>query len=355
MLNGAHREVKTLARAVAIYWRYGRGAGSIPLASFKAATLQEALELEANGALELAEAWTAIHKPMPSIAYLSGMLAGFQASKKFQRMATSTMAEWSRCISQINTDIGTMTRRQLEADTATARLTDWRDQYEATPRKADYLVTVLKAALKHARTMGWLSRDPCVGIEALYYCDRSEVVWHAGEIEALCDAMQEDMARVIRFMWLTGLRRGDAVTVRWDAIQDGVLIVRTSKSKGRAKQVIEIGPELAALIQDTPRRSTTIMSGPSGAPYSPDSITQGLIRALRRIRKQPGLTDFAKGKRLHDLRGSHATDMVAKVLADPVFREGMGWTSGKTSAPSRYVAPVTALATARKMVIKNGE
>ena len=355
VLNGAHREIKQLAHAVAIYWRYGRGAGSVPLAQFKAPTLAEALELESNGALELAEAWTAIHKPMPPIAYLSGMLAGFQASKKFARMATSTRTEWSRCISQINADIGTMTRRQLESPTATRQLTDWRDGYELTPRKADYLVTVLKACLKHARTMGWLSGDPCAGIEALYYCDRSEIVWHAGEIEALCDAMQEDMARVIRFMWLTGLRRGDAVTVRWDAIADGVLTVRTSKSKGRAKQVIEIGDELQKLLADTPRRSTTIMSGPSGAPYSPDSITQGLIRALRRIRKQPGLADFAKGKRLHDLRGSHATDMVAKVLADPVFREGMGWTAGKTSAPSRYVAPVTALATARKMVIKNGE
>lgn len=145
MLNGAHREIKTLARAVAIYWRYGRGAGSIPLASFKAATLAEALELESNGALELAEAWTAIHKPMPSIAYLSGMLAGFQASKKFARMAASTQAEWSRCISQINADIGTMTRRQLESPAATRELTTWRDRYEGKPRKADYLVTVLKA------------------------------------------------------------------------------------------------------------------------------------------------------------------------------------------------------------------
>jgi hypothetical protein len=44
MLNGAHREIKQLASQVAIYWRYGRGAGSIPLASFKAPTLAEALE-----------------------------------------------------------------------------------------------------------------------------------------------------------------------------------------------------------------------------------------------------------------------------------------------------------------------
>ncbi|GBF56401.1 hypothetical protein PbB2_00057 [Candidatus Phycosocius bacilliformis] len=355
MLSGAHREVKTLAHGVAIYWRYGRGAGSVPLAQFKAPTLAEALELEANGTLELAEAWTAIHKPMPSIAYLSGMLAGFQASKKFARMANSTQLEWSRCLSQINADIGKMTRRQLEGPAATRELIAWRDRYEATPRKADYLVTVLKAALKHARTMGWLSGDPCAGIEALYFCDRSEIVWHAGEIEALCAAMQPDMARVIRFMWLTGLRRGDAVNVRWDAIEGDVLIVRTAKSRGRAKQVIEIGSDLAGLLAETPRRATTIMSGPTGAPYSPDSITQGLIRALKRIREKPGLADFAKGKRLHDLRGSHATDMVAKVLADPALREKMGWTTGKTSAPQRYVAPVTALATARKLVRGNTE
>ena len=50
-------------------------------------------------------------------------------------------------------------------------------------------------------------------------------------------------------------------------------------------------------------------------------------------------------------------------LAEPLERlgevlrriKGVGWTGGKSNAPSRYVAPVTALASARKMVIKNGE
>jgi integrase len=244
-----------------------------------------------------------------------------------------------------------MTRRQLESDTATATLIAWRDRYEDTPRKADYQVTVLKAVLKHARTMGWLKSDPCTPIESLYYCDRSEIVWDKWEVDTLCAAMQPDMARAVQFMWLTGLRRGDAVAARWDTIQDGVLTMRTSKSKGRAKHVVYIEAELAVLLQEAPRRAVTILTTPDGRPYSPNSITQGLVRALRRIRATS--PTFAAGKRLHDLRGSHATNLVAEALASKSVRQGMGWTEGKTNAPDRYVSPVVALASARNLARKN--
>ncbi len=135
MLAHAHREVKRLAAGVAIYWRYGRGAGSVPLASFKAPTLADAEALEAQGATELAEAWLAAHKPLPPLGTLSGMCAGFQASPKFARMAASTQMEWRRCLDIIRDDIGTMSRRDLERPNATAALIDWRDRYADTPER----------------------------------------------------------------------------------------------------------------------------------------------------------------------------------------------------------------------------
>ncbi len=213
-------------------------------------------------------------------------------------------------------------------------------------------MTVLRATLKHARQRAWLTGDPCQDIESIYTCDRSEVIWRADEIDTLCAAMQPAMARAVRFLWLTGLRRGDAVRARWSDIQDGALVIRTAKTK--RPQVFEVEAELAALLEATPRRAVTILTNAEGRPYAPDSLTQGMLRALKRVRSRDGAGAFAAGKRLHDMRGSRATERVAAVLADPEMRRANGWTGGRSDAPARYVSPVTALALARAKGQKNG-
>lgn len=354
MLSGAHRETKSggKRKGFTIYWRYGRGKGSITLGTFKGATLEEAYEQERLGIPELAEAWILRHRPSPATGTLHGMIHGFKASAHFRRLAQSTQAEWLRACDTIAADIGQLTRRQLEAPTATGLLIDWRDQYEATPRKADYLVTVLRAILKHARQRGWIAADPCRDITGLYRSDRAAIVWEAHEIETVCEGLGPDLARAIRFLWLTGLRRGDAVTARWDAIKDGLLTLQTGKSRGRTAHVVEIGPELQQLLDAAPRRAMTILSNSRGQPYTPNALTHALFDRLATIRKRH--PDFAKGKRLHDMRGSRATEEVAAILADPTLRQRMGWTAGRTNAPGMYVDPVVAIASARAKRQKGG-
>lgn len=280
------------------------------------------------------------------------MAAAFIDSAGFRRMAASTQAEWRRCADTIRADLGGWTRRELEADSAAGRIMDWRDGYQATPRKADYLMTVLKAILKHARLRGWTRANPTQDIEALYSTDRSEVVWAAHEIDEVCAGLMPELARAIRFIWLTGLRRGDAVTALWSAIDGDVMTIATRKSKGKTKQVIEIEAELRALLDATPRRAVTILTTRHGTPYTPNAITHALHMRLAKIRERA--PDFAAGKRLHDMRGSRATEEVAALLADPATRLRMGWTAGKSSAPARYVSPVTALASARQKRQKDG-
>jgi integrase len=346
MLKNAHREIKTLAHGVAIYWRHGRGSGSIPLATFRGATLEEALKLEGEGAAELAEAWIAAYKPRPATGNIMGMVHAYLASTAFARLSPSTAKQWSRTCDTIRRDLGHLTRRQLESDSATGILIDWRDRYEDTPRKADYLMTVLRAIFKHARIRGWLSGDPTKDISCLYHTNRSEIIWHDHEIDLVCATLGPDMARAVRFVYLTGFRRGDAVTVRWDAVQDGAIKIRTAKSKGRTAQEVRITPALQALLDETPRRAITILSAGSGKPYTPNAITHALSDRLKTLRKKH--PDFAQGKRLHDMRGSRASQEVAALLNDPAIRRRMGWSEGKTDAPASYVNTVTTLEIARK-------
>jgi integrase len=193
-----------------------------------------------------------------------------------------------------------------------------------------------------------MARDPLADVGTLYRARRAEVVWEPWEVEAVVAQASAEAGVALRFVWLSGLRRGDACAVRWDQWDHALraLVVPTGKSGGRTRQVVPVGPDLEALMAGLPRRAVTILTSSRGAPWRPDSLTHALLRAVAKVRERhPG---FAAGKTLHDLRGTRATEEVAAMLADPALRERMGWTNGASSAPGRYVAPVTVLAARRR-------
>lgn len=355
MLRHTHREVKARGPGIRIYWRYGRGRGAIPLITFDGATLAEAEAAERDGADLLAEAYLAVKRPMPPTGTVDGMAAAYLVSNEFARLAKSTQSQWLRSLNVIRKDLGTVTRHQLEGAGGTALVIDWRDRYAVTPRTADYHCQVLRAVFKHARQRGWMTRNIMADVEALYTVNRAEVVVTATEVEEIAAAAgSAEMSWAIRFLYLTGLRRGSALLATWSDIDldAGQMVIRTSRKRGRITQVVPITFELEELLEEIPRQAVTILTAPGGAPYRPDSVTQGFLRALKRIRSHA--PDFAPGIRLHDLRGSRATEEVAKVLNSPEIRERMGWTAKKSSAPEKYVAPITALAAAKRRANKNG-
>jgi integrase len=361
VLTGTHRQSRATAHGWAIYWRLGRGAGAQKLAVFRGRTLEEAEAAEAAGAEELAEAWLALRRPPPLTGRLDGMVHAYRQSPGFAGLAPRTRQMWARSLDVIAREIGDLTARQLDGRHGPDLLIAWRDRRAATPRTADYHAQVLTSVLRHARRRRWIDTDPMTDWERLYRpAGRAEIVWTAAEIEALAKAASPDMARAIRFLHLTGMRRGDAVAARWDQIDEaaGLLVVKTGKT--RQRHAAPIGPDLAALLAATPRRAVQILTGPSGRPYRPDSLTQGLLRALARVRAgdpargRPPQPGFAAGKRLHDLRGTSATNEVVRLLADPAVRERFGWTAtAKTGAPAAYVDSVATLAAARKIAREN--
>jgi integrase len=342
---------------VAIQWYAARAKGAALLAEFRGATLQQALDAERAGAEELAGAYAEARARarQRTVATLDDLVLAYTAAPEFKRLADSTQAEWLRTLKAVRASpLARLSLRAIAAKGARATILKWRDTMAATPRKADYAMQVLGRVLNWGVDREHLEKNPIAGIESLYRSNRAEIVWTNAEIDAVCAHLSEDAAHAVRFMALTGLRKGDALAVPWNAIdvERGVLVVRTGKGRRQGlRQVCELTPELVDLLDAIPRRATTILTTAEGAPWHPD----GLGASFRRAREKAGLGaagDDGVVKRMHDIRGTTATEKVAAALKDADFQREMGWSGRAAKTAAKYVDPGNVIALKRK--IENG-
>lgn len=338
--------------SVCLQWYASRHKGAPLIAEFKGATLAEALAAERDGAADLALAYAESRETSRQriVSDFNGLILAYAASPEFKRLAESTQSEWTRTMKQLRAaPIAKLSLRALVAKGARAAILDHRDSLAETPRKADYHMQVVSRVLNWGVDREYLSRNVAAGIGSIYDSDRAEIIWDRDEIERVCAHCTPDGARAIRFMALTGLRRGDAIRAPWSAIDErkGALIMRTGKGKRRKiVQVCELTDELQELLAEMPRRATTILTTAKETPWTGD----GLWTVFRRAREAAGLAPAEDGsaKRMHDLRGTTATEKVAKVLADPKFQGEMGWSGRAAKTAAKYVSPSNVVALSKK-------
>lgn len=348
LLPGANPVTRKRADgSIEIQWYAWKGKGAPLIATFKGATKEEALAAERAGAAELATAYGEARRGPGPIADLASLCAAYETSADFKRNADSTRTEWARVLEAIRKDeiIGDLSLRALQAKGARSLILSWRDTMAATPRKADYYMQVLQRVLNWAVDREHLTKNVIAGAAGLYSSDRADVTWSEDEYEKVLAQLTPDAARVIRFMRLTGFRRGDAIRVTWASInrEKGSIIWRTSKGKKqRVAQVAELTDELEALLAECEQRSTTILTTSAGRPWHKDGIGASFRRA--RIAAGIATDEDGRAKRMHDIRGTTATEKVAAALEDRALHKEMGWKPGDAKVASKYVAPENVVA-----------
>lgn len=306
---------------------------------------------ETDTAARIAAQWTALARPAVSPHTIHGLITDFRASAAFRGMAASTQAEWRRHLDAIQTTFGTTTLEAIQKRGARALIKRWHEGMIETPRKADYAVTVLTRLFNWAIDEERMDRNPAAGIDRLQRgATRSNITWTAGEIEAMCAATDKHFAQTIRFLYLTGMRRGDAIRVTWKDVDRSAGLIRwaTSKSNRRHTARIPITPELAALLDAMPRKAVTIITNQGGTPYkSADSVSSVFIT----IRNKLGI----EGKRLHDLRGTRVTLDLAAGMTDLEAEAKFGWAPGQAGEMRSIYADADMIAIAHAKAFTRGK
>jgi integrase len=97
-------------------------------------------------------------------------------------------------------------------------------------------------------------------------------------------------------LW-TGQRQGDLLELPWCAY-DGTTIRLTQSKIGKAVS-IKVGFPLKALLDQTTRRSTMILTNQKGVPWTSDGLRTSWGKMVAKAK--------IEGLRFHDLRGSTVT------------------------------------------------
>ncbi len=131
-------------------------------------------------------------------------------------------------------------------------------------------------------------------------------------------------AGAIRLLLLTGCRKSEILSLKWDYVDFDRGYLRLPDSKTREK-TIPIGAPVLQILSNIPRYSEWVFPAASGNGYS-----TGLPKIWERVRDKAGLKDV----RLHDLRHSFASFGAAAGDSLLVIGKILGHKDSKTT--SRY-------------------
>lgn len=197
-----------------------------------------------------------------------------------------------------------------------------------TPRRANYVVSTLRALLNFAEDIEIRPRhsNPCRRVE--FFRERArERFLSEEEIGAAADAIEQaeqdgvigpHAAGGLRLALLTGARSGEVTAIQWSHIDFQRRIIRLPDSKTNEPRTIELSEAAIAVIKTLPRIEPFVIAGAvKGEPY------KNLTRAWGLAREYANLQDV----RLHDLRHSyaslaaskgHSLQMIGKLLGHKV-------------------------------------
>jgi integrase len=228
-------------------------------------------------------------------------------------------------------------------------------------RTVRYVYTILRSALSDAVIQGRLAVNPT---------DRSTPpspsearppemqAWTAAELNRFlgwADAEDRDLAMGWRLLAATGMRRGEALALRWRDLDldAGRLAVRRSvgvvKAKGAGERLVE-GPTKtgqarvvdidddtvaalrayratrASLAPDLVRDAALVLATLDGTHHHPERYSRRFVEQVVQARKALG-EDQLPRIRLHDLRHTHATLLLADGVPVKVVSERLGHAS----------------------------
>jgi integrase len=206
------------------------------------------------------------------------------------------------------------------------------------PGAANRSMDLLASMLTYAVELEWRGDNPARGVKK-YKLKKHDKYLNAEELERLGNALREaEVAGVseftvaaIRFLLLSGCRRGEALTLQWKWIDYDHNIAKLSDSK-TGQKVLLLGAGAIALLRDLSRINGSPLVFPSAVGGTTPISVQ---KAWDKIRKAADLDDL----RLHDLRHNFASAAVSSGQSLYIVGKLLGHSQAQTTQRYAHLAP----------------
>ena len=227
----------------------------------------------------------------------SSLISDFLDSPEFGKLAEKSRKDYRRYLDGLRKRFGTLPIEALSDRRIREDFFEWRDQYADTPRTADYAWSILRRVLSWSYDRGKIDVNHAINPGRLYESDRSDLIWLPEHVEAFCKVASDELKLALMLAAFTGQRQGDLIKMTWGQY-DGQWI-NHRQSKGKVRVAVPVHRDLKAVLDRVERRSTLILTTPSGIPWKSDYFRS----QWRKASKAAGITEL----HFHDLRGTAVT------------------------------------------------
>jgi integrase len=251
------------------------------------------------GSPEFLASYTAAHQSRrePDRTSFQSIIAGYKTSQDFLGLSKRSQSDYLQQIAKIEEKFGDLPLSALDDVRVTRDFLEWRDGMAGSPRQADYAWAILMRLCSWARARGLTLYRPPERVERLYHADRSEKIWGEDQLAAFLGVASEPLQRALVFALETGQRQGDLLVLPWSAY-DGTW-VRLQQSKTGRRVNIPVTRRLRAVLDNTKRTGTVILTNKRGLPWQSNAFRKQWGDATRKA----GIVD----RTFHDLRGTAVT------------------------------------------------
>ena len=213
-------------------------------------------------------------------------------------------------------------------------------------RTVRYLHTVLHEALAQAVAWGFLATNVAERVTPPRLIQKERQPLQGADLGRFRRAIDQHPLKALwLFLLLTGVRRGEALGLRWKDIDWTAAVIRiqqtwikglqgptTGKPKTkRSQRAVAVSPGLLAILKDHQtaqekqqrqaadlwQNHDLVFCQEDGSPFYPD----GISKRFKRILRAAGLPQTTT---LHDLRHTHATLLLGEGIHPKVVSERLG-------------------------------
>ncbi len=229
-----------------------------------------------------------------------------------------------------------------------------------SPKSVRHVHAVLHRALSDAVEWRYITHNPAESRKTKPPKPRRKAdmkVWTAEELQTFLSSQTEDRLYPLwRFMAMTGVRRGEALGLEWGELDlnNGVVTIARSRTiygtaapkTERGRRSIDLDTETVAVLKTWRKRQLEermlwgtcwtdtglVFTREDGRGYHPDGVT-GMFERLQREyntkadKEGARPDDLLPRLRLHDLRHTHATLLLAAGVNPRLVSERLGHAS----------------------------
>jgi len=202
------------------------------------------------------------------------------------------------------------------------------NKYNLSKASANKLIKYLSYAYNMAIEweLPYITTNPLSNVKQYQLNNNREIYLDSIDIARLLDAVDNypnkiNIKYIIRFLLLTGARRGEVLNAKWEDINLNLKVFTIPLSKSGQSRTIPISKALEELILQIPKRSKTYLFP---APTK-DKPMCTIFRHWDNVRKQANLPNV----RIHDLRHTTASILVNKGVSLYQVQQLLGHSSPK--------------------------